>query len=98
VACVARLRSGESATLSVTGSGQNGTVMANQYLKVHPVPRTKGQPRLKFRPGADAIGRPRFNFTSLELAAKLLSPMSCVYRKLKLGRSGGEVRQGWRVI
>jgi hypothetical protein len=22
----------------------------------------------------------------------------CVYRKLKLGRSGGEVRQGWRVI
>jgi hypothetical protein len=25
-------------------------------------------------------------------------PPSCVYRKLKLGRSGGEVRQGWRVI
>jgi hypothetical protein len=24
--------------------------------------------------------------------------LSCVYRKLKLGRSGGEVRQGWRVI
>ena len=23
---------------------------------------------------------------------------ACVYRKLKLGRSGGEVRQGWRVI
>jgi hypothetical protein len=23
---------------------------------------------------------------------------TCVYRKLKLGRSGGEVRQGWRVI
>jgi hypothetical protein len=23
---------------------------------------------------------------------------SCVYRKLKLGRSGGEVRQEWRVI
>jgi len=22
----------------------------------------------------------------------------CVYRKLKLGRSDGEVRQGWRVI
>jgi hypothetical protein len=22
---------------------------------------------------------------------------SCVYRKLKLGRSGGEVRPGWRV-
>jgi hypothetical protein len=22
----------------------------------------------------------------------------CVYRKLKLGRSGGEVHQGWRVI
>jgi hypothetical protein len=22
----------------------------------------------------------------------------CVYRKLKLGRSGGEVRRGWRVI
>ena len=22
----------------------------------------------------------------------------CVYRKLKLGRSGGEVRQGWRLI
>ena len=23
---------------------------------------------------------------------------ACVYRKLKLGRSGGEVRPGWRVI
>ena len=23
---------------------------------------------------------------------------SCVYRKVKLGRSGGEVRQGWRMI
>lgn len=23
---------------------------------------------------------------------------TCVHRKLKLGRSGGEVRQGWRVI
>jgi hypothetical protein len=23
---------------------------------------------------------------------------ACVCRKLKLGRSGGEVRQGWRVI
>jgi hypothetical protein len=23
---------------------------------------------------------------------------SCEYRKLKLGRSGGEVHQGWRVI
>jgi hypothetical protein len=23
---------------------------------------------------------------------------ACVYRKLKLGRSGGEVRRGWRVI
>jgi len=25
-------------------------------------------------------------------------PSACEYRKLKLGRSGGEVRQGWRVI
>ena len=25
-------------------------------------------------------------------------PTACEYRKLKLGRSGGEVRQGWRVI
>jgi hypothetical protein len=24
--------------------------------------------------------------------------ITCVYRKLKLGRSGGEVRQGWHVI
>ena len=28
----------------------------------------------------------------------LLPIVPCVYRKLKLGRSGGEVRQGWRVI
>src|SRR5260370_33601122 len=26
------------------------------------------------------------------------APGLCVYRKLKLGRSGGEVRQRWRVI
>ena len=26
------------------------------------------------------------------------SRATCVYRKLKLGRIGGEVRQGWRVI
>jgi putative transposase len=25
-------------------------------------------------------------------------PPLCVYRKLRLGRSGGEVRQGWRVM
>jgi hypothetical protein len=25
-------------------------------------------------------------------------PTTCVYRTLKLGRSGDEVRQGWRVI
>jgi hypothetical protein len=34
---------------------------------------------------------------AIEFLAKYLSN-ACVYRKLKLGRSGGEVRQGWRVI
>jgi IclR family transcriptional regulator, acetate operon repressor len=29
---------------------------------------------------------------------ELIGRSPCVYRKLKLGRSGGEVRQGWRVI
>ena len=29
---------------------------------------------------------------------EFLHEIPCVYRKLKLGRSGGEVRQGWRVI
>ena len=31
-------------------------------------------------------------------AQPFVSIAGCVYRKLKLGRSGGEVRQGWRVI
>ena len=29
---------------------------------------------------------------------EVVNGRTCVYRKLKLGRSGGEVRQGWRVI
>src|SRR6267143_1997618 len=33
--------------------------------------------------------------STIEIATNI---RSCVYRKLKLGRSGGEVRQGWRVI
>jgi hypothetical protein len=32
------------------------------------------------------------------LPRRVSAAMSCVYRKLKLERSGGEVRQGWRVI
>ncbi len=31
-------------------------------------------------------------------AAERMWMMRCVYRKLKLGHSGGEVRQGWHVI
>jgi hypothetical protein len=34
----------------------------------------------------------------MNLRRRIRSPESCVYRKLRLGRSGGEVRQGWRVI
>jgi hypothetical protein len=30
-------------------------------------------------------------------AIAFYAPNPCVYRKLKLGRSGGEVRPGWRV-
>jgi N-carbamoylputrescine amidase len=39
-------------------------------------------------------------FASRHEALTLAEPVpnGCVYRKLKLGRSGGEVRQGWRVI
>jgi hypothetical protein len=33
-----------------------------------------------------------------QLVRVMAAPLTCVYRKLKLGRSGGEVRQGWRVI
>src|SRR6266446_4446421 len=33
---------------------------------------------------------------TLEACKKIAT--TCVYRKLKLGRSGGEVRQGWHVI
>jgi hypothetical protein len=37
--------------------------------------------------------------TQFGVAPKLmLVYLGCVYRKLKLGRSGGEVRPGWRVI
>ena len=55
--------------------------MPDQCLKVRPVPRTKGQPRLKLGHEplgrrAEAIGRPRFNFRFLEQADVLLSPMS----------------------
>jgi hypothetical protein len=35
---------------------------------------------------------------SLSRAQVTAIATGCVYRKLKLGRSGGEVRQGWRVI
>ena len=68
VACVARLRSGGSAKLPVTGSGQKRAVMPDQCLKAHPVPRTKGQLRLKLGHEplgrrADAIERPvQFHF------------------------------------
>jgi crotonobetainyl-CoA:carnitine CoA-transferase CaiB-like acyl-CoA transferase len=32
-----------------------------------------------------------------DLGAEVIRIRRCVYRKLKLGRSGGEVRPGWRV-
>ena len=35
---------------------------------------------------------------ALIVAGPLPARADCVYRKLKLGRSGGEVRQEWRVI
>jgi DNA-binding transcriptional LysR family regulator len=41
----------------------------------------------------------RFSDTLAQAAAARAGlGIACVYRKLKLGRSGGEVRQGWRVI
>ena len=55
--------------------------------------------------GADV--RPDFNWNKTPvrttgypdvLVASFPHPDPCVYRKLKLGRSDGEVRQGWRVI
>ena len=36
--------------------------------------------------------------SSGQAAMPSTATVTCVYRKLKLGRSDGEVRQGWRVI
>ena len=38
------------------------------------------------------------NVALWQKAAERMWMMRCVYRKLKLGHSGGEVRQGWHVI
>jgi glyceraldehyde-3-phosphate dehydrogenase (NADP+) len=39
------------------------------------------------------------NLTQIRLGSHPFGDVgSCVYRKFKLGRSDGEVRQGWRVI
>jgi len=46
--------------------------------------------------GASAPKLPMVVRLQASIFAKREAP--CVYRKLKLGRSGGEVRQGWRVI
>jgi len=51
--------------------------------------------------GALPAGRraePRAGSLRLISLAALLADATGVYRKLKLGRSDGEVRQGWRVI
>jgi hypothetical protein len=41
---------------------------------------------------------PTTNFSRNSPPTTASRTASCVYRKLKLGRSGGEFRQGWRVI
>ena len=58
----------------------------------------------QLRDSSAALGSHDANRGDVHAAPAYRSPPSsgrrptCVYRKLKLGRSGGEVRQGWRVI
>ncbi len=93
----ARLRSGGSAKLPVTGSGQKGTVMPDQCLKVHPVPRTKGQPRLKL--GHEPLGRRAKAIAARSIARKLviLGRRWCVSRLEGCPTLATEFAEGRRV-